>query len=124
MRRSLSILLMLLFGAGPLSFAFNLSDDLSLPACCRRHGAHHCAMDSHGSQKASRDSTLKARSRCREYPQQPDAKTSSYEAISLPNDVIAHVVGKLKCSDPADTDLANVHLRTPALRGPPANSLS
>ena len=43
MRRGFSILLILLFGFGPLS-AFVDSEDANLPACCRRHGAHHCAM--------------------------------------------------------------------------------
>jgi hypothetical protein len=43
MRRALSILLVLLFAAGPLAAALQ-SDDLRLPPCCRRHGAHHCSM--------------------------------------------------------------------------------
>src|SRR3974390_1979264 len=46
MRRSISILLALIFGLGPLSFALLPADDASLPACCRRHGAHRCAMSS------------------------------------------------------------------------------
>jgi len=44
MRRVLSILLLLLFGLGPLTATLEASDDAGLPACCRRHGAHHCAM--------------------------------------------------------------------------------
>ncbi len=43
MRRGFSILLALLFGLSPLS-AIAGSDDAGLPACCRRLGAHHCAM--------------------------------------------------------------------------------
>jgi hypothetical protein len=43
MRRGFSILLLLLFGLGPLS-AIAGSEDAGLPACCRRHGTHHCAM--------------------------------------------------------------------------------
>jgi hypothetical protein len=43
MRRGFSILLVLLFGLGPLS-AIAGSEDAGLPACCRRHGAHHCTM--------------------------------------------------------------------------------
>ncbi|HEY1767752.1 MAG TPA: hypothetical protein VGG26_08855 [Terracidiphilus sp.] len=43
MRRSFSILLILFFGLGPLSATIEGSDDANLPACCRRHGAHHCA---------------------------------------------------------------------------------
>ena len=44
MRRGLSILLVLVLGLGPLTEVLPASDDLRLPACCRRNGAHHCAM--------------------------------------------------------------------------------
>jgi hypothetical protein len=43
MRRALSILLVLFFGLGPLSATLE-ADEARLPACCRAHGAHHCAM--------------------------------------------------------------------------------
>ena len=45
MRRGFSIFLILFFGLGPLSAFVDSSTDASLPACCRRNGAHHCAMD-------------------------------------------------------------------------------
>ncbi len=44
MRRGFSIFLVLLFLLSPLAPALGAGQDLSLPACCRRHGAHHCAM--------------------------------------------------------------------------------
>jgi hypothetical protein len=44
MRRAFSILLVLVFALGPLAFTLDFSDDAGLPLCCRRHGAHHCAM--------------------------------------------------------------------------------
>ena len=44
MRRGFSILLILFFGLGPLSAFVDGNEDAGLPACCRRHGAHHCAM--------------------------------------------------------------------------------
>ncbi len=44
MRRGFSILLILLFGFGPLSAMVDGSEDANLPPCCRRHGAHHCTM--------------------------------------------------------------------------------
>ena len=44
MRRGFSIYLILFFGLGPLSALAKGSDDAWLPPCCRRHGAHHCAM--------------------------------------------------------------------------------
>jgi hypothetical protein len=44
MRRGFSIFLILFFGLGPLSAFIDGSEDASLPPCCRRHGAHHCAI--------------------------------------------------------------------------------
>jgi hypothetical protein len=44
MRRVFSIFLILFFGLGPLSAFVDGSEDAGLPPCCRRHGAHHCAM--------------------------------------------------------------------------------
>jgi hypothetical protein len=43
MRRGFSIFLIAFFGLGPLSVLID-SEDANLPPCCRRHGAHHCAM--------------------------------------------------------------------------------
>jgi hypothetical protein len=44
MQRGFSIFLILLLGLGPLSAIVDGSEDAGLPACCRRDGAHHCAM--------------------------------------------------------------------------------
>ncbi len=44
MRRGFSLFLILFFGLGPLSAFVDGSQDAGLPACCRRHGTHHCAM--------------------------------------------------------------------------------
>jgi hypothetical protein len=44
MRRGLSIFLVLFFLLSPLASALDAGQDASLPACCRRHGTHHCAM--------------------------------------------------------------------------------
>jgi len=123
MRRALSILLVLLFGAGPLSFAFSLSDDISLPACCRRLGSHHCAMDGPQSHN-SPGTALKARSRCQQYPSHPNARTSSYAANPGPSDVPTQAAHKLKSSGPTSTGITSIHLRIPVLRGPPATHLS
>jgi len=43
-KRTLSTLLILMFGLGPLVEAIPACAASSLPACCRRHGAHRCAM--------------------------------------------------------------------------------
>ena len=46
LRRMLAITLLIAFGSplvAPL-FAATTDPQASLPACCRRHGAHHCTM--------------------------------------------------------------------------------
>src|SRR3569833_2913797 len=100
MRRALSILLVLLFGAGPLTSAFSVSDDILLPPCCRRNGAHHCAMDDHQAQNGS-GGTLKARSRCQDYPSHPNARTSSFTAAWVSSQGDEHTSRDLRCSRPA-----------------------
>jgi hypothetical protein len=52
MRRGFSIFLILFFGLGPLSALVDSSQDAGLPACCRRHGAHHCAMSAEMAMRA------------------------------------------------------------------------
>ena len=44
MRRALTIFLILNLWLGPLAAILPASDESRLPPCCRRHGAHHCAM--------------------------------------------------------------------------------
>lgn len=124
MRRALSILLVLLFGAGPLSFAFNASDEASLPACCRRLGAHHCAMNNQQAQDVAANAALKARSRCPQFPQHPDARTTSFGAALREYHAAAHEAGEVRRSVPARSPCSSIYLRTPVLRGPPATRAS
>lgn len=44
MRRIFAVLFVAFFGFGPFVATLEASDDARLPACCRAHGAHHCAM--------------------------------------------------------------------------------
>src|SRR3974377_722585 len=44
MRRPLAILLLPFFALRPLQGLLEAYGGARLPACCRRHGAHHCAM--------------------------------------------------------------------------------
>jgi hypothetical protein len=80
MRRILSILMALVLGLGPALAAVpaealalrsgwsgwtGQADESHLPACCRRHGAHHCSMGAaEGSSRASEGTSLAAPSTC------------------------------------------------------------
>ena len=46
LRRMLAIMLLIAFGSSLVLPAFTATADpeVSLPACCRGHGTHHCAM--------------------------------------------------------------------------------
>lgn len=73
MRRSLAILFVLFFGLGPLTATLQASDDAYLPPCCRRHGAHHCAMAAmmaaeRARQQQDRAPSFSAPSTCPCYP--------------------------------------------------------
>ncbi|HTB96421.1 MAG TPA: hypothetical protein VK716_05400 [Terracidiphilus sp.] len=70
MRRLFSLVLVLFFGLGPLAPALAGQDDTNLPACCRRHGAHHCAMsgDTPFQQAESPAPSFTAPSHCPRYP--------------------------------------------------------
>jgi len=127
MRRALSLFLILFFGLWPLAATLPAGDDLRLPPCCRRHGAHHCAMamrlaalmsqaESGGTPVAEAPST------CPLYP-------GTGAAFSLPAPALAVQVSAIHAQatrsfvsfGPADAPIENpacIH----AGRGPPADA--
>jgi hypothetical protein len=87
MRRVLSIFLVLFFGIGPLPASFGSSDDARLPACCRRHGTHHCAMSEETVAQMVRGNSsstpiLSSPSHCPIYPGDSPAITSPVHALA------------------------------------------
>lgn len=86
MRRSLCAVLILLFWLGPLAEVLPASAESRLPACCRRHGAHRCAMSdamASISRRASSGSApaLTAPAHCSSYPGNVLATTGPIEAL-------------------------------------------
>jgi hypothetical protein len=88
MRRALSIFLILVFGVGPLSSTLGASEDTRLPACCRRHGAHHCAvsagMTAMMAGGASGKIIVTAPSTCPAYPGSADETTPAPFGLPVP----------------------------------------
>ncbi|MGA7244411.1 MAG: hypothetical protein WBX19_14585 [Terracidiphilus sp.] len=126
MRRAISILFVVLFGLGPLAATID-GDDGSLPACCRRHGAHHCAMSdtilARAVQAALRTPGFTAPSHCPQYPIQGNAAPSPKLVLArVPTGETAEIAERLPVS-PSGAKARSIHLRTPALRGPPAPAL-
>jgi|SRR5438045_3195912 len=70
MRRALSISLILLLWLPALAAVLPASADSLLPFCCRRNGAHHCAMDAdaNSSQNGNSGPTVRGPSHCPQFP--------------------------------------------------------
>lgn len=128
MRRFLSIALILLFWMGPLTavFAAN-SDESGLPACCRRHGAHHCAMSEETAAALAAENSgpiFRAPSRCPFFPhslavlsgftaglisataQQPDAIATLHKAASRHHSISLRAIDARSSRGPPATTFA------------------
>jgi hypothetical protein len=125
-RKLLSILLLALFAlplAAPL-LAMSAQDDASLPACCRRNGAHHCSgmMADQATAATPGQHFAAAYGRCPSYPAAiAVAHTSPFVPGTPDADFIALV------SHPANSRQtvvrqATARNRSRPLRGPPLSS--
>lgn len=96
MRRILSILLTLVVGFGPAIAAVPANalasgyspwtgqqDESRLPACCRKHGAHHCAM-SMGIAGNIRETTISATGCCPCWPHVIASTATSAATLGTP----------------------------------------
>jgi hypothetical protein len=128
MRRALTIFLILNFWLGPLAAILPASEDSRLPPCCRRHGAHHCAMAMRMAammaQAASGKPTFTAPNTCPSYPGSaallpPVIPALAAATVSLP-------VPLAQPHSPAAARAAArlSQIRTRAGRGPPATNLA
>lgn len=81
MRRLLSFVLLAAMGLPLLAPLLALAQDsgAGLPACCRRHGAHHCAMAAGEQSRA--DQSARIGSVCPRYPQHTVAPLSSGQLL-------------------------------------------
>jgi hypothetical protein len=125
MRRFLSILLVVFFGLGPLMATLPGEDDARLPACCRRSGAHHCAMSSALQswvlRAESRTAVFTARSHCPSYPNSPGAITAPVHALARAVASTPAPLAQARLSDSLRIAIFSASLRTRTNRGPPAH---
>jgi hypothetical protein len=122
MRRALSISLILLFWLPAFAALLPGSEDVRLPFCCRRQGAHHCAMDSadHGSSGPA----FKAPTRCPQFPSVlPATVAPVFVAATVPAVRPALTAGMY--SSVARREAARAgRLRAQLDRGPPFSALA
>lgn len=123
MRRLLSILLVIFFGFGPLTATLHGGDDPGLPACCRRNGAHHCAMADEALARIAHESgapAFSAPSHCPLYPHAPAVTVAPVHALAAR--VAAPAFPGVRPSIPTALHLnaAGSYAGTHSGRGPPA----
>ena len=120
-RRFLAISLVVLFCFPLISplFALAPTSDNRLPACCRRNGAHHCAMPASDGQSQGIQ-FLPLQQRCPAYPKAVvpvrHEELSPASSSLLLTAIVAHPIGK-----PHSEAIAYIALdRSQHERGPPA----
>ncbi|HEY2471810.1 MAG TPA: hypothetical protein VGI45_28750 [Terracidiphilus sp.] len=125
MRRVLSILLALAFGLGPVAFAIGYDESTSLPACCRRQGAHHCAMSpkarAYIARALGKTPAFTSPTQCPLYPVHGNASPISHAAL-IRNPILSlGLLEQVRARASRISRPANSDLRIPALRGPPSS---
>lgn len=122
MRRVLSISLILLLWMPTLAALLPGSEDVRLPFCCRRHGAHHCGMDA--GDGGVQSPAIKAPSRCTQFPAALPATTAPvFVAAAIGTELPAPVSGMY--TSVARREAADAgRLRAQLDRGPPASALA
>jgi hypothetical protein len=128
MRRALSIFLVLFFSLGPLAATLGASEDTRLPACCRRLGAHHCAMSigeaARPAEVAGGQTIVRAPSTCPAFPGATAATTSGPHALTS-TPVGLPVLLAQTHSPAARRAIAKIsQIRTRSGRAPPASLLA
>src|ERR1039458_8336481 len=87
MRRTLCMFLILSYWVGPLAAILPANPESRLPACCRRHGAHHCVMSAEtatitAQAVSSSAPFLTAPSHCPSYPGSMVPSTEPVQALA------------------------------------------
>lgn len=124
MRRLLSLVLLAALGLPVVAPALALGQDTeaSLPACCRRHGVHHCSM---GNMQRPSSSAPAFSERCPYFPQ-PSNSVSQITTFALhsPPQLIAASRSSLIVHQPASLLHSSTHDFALYKRGPPSHLLA
>lgn len=126
MRRGVSIFLVLCFGLGPLTGMLKASDESRLPACCRRHGAHHCAMAMEMAVMMASGSTptLNAPPTCPSFPGFAAGPCTPRHALAAVVASLPVLMARAHLGTRSCVNAQMRPIRTRAGRGPPVSNLS
>jgi hypothetical protein len=126
MRRALSISLILLLWLPAVAALLPGAGEARLPFCCRRQGAHHCAMDANGAAAPSDGSgrAVSAPSLCSQFPSTP-AVTTSRVFVPVARPASGPALLLVVHSPGPSRDAARAgRLRAQLDRGPPASAIA
>jgi hypothetical protein len=123
MRRIWATLLLALFGFSPIIPALSAGDSEStLPACCRRNGAHHCAiLKDHA--KSGGETKAEA-ARCPSFPSAkafPVGRTAA--AVNISQRIVAVIVSHPAARPRTEALYRISYSRAGQKRGPPLSEL-
>jgi hypothetical protein len=126
MKRILSTCLILMFWLVPLAEALPARSESRLPACCRRHGAHHCAMSvamASMADRASRSSAsyLTTPLHCPNFPTYADEPTTPVDALAAAATGLPVLLAQDHLPAASDAAARQNHIRICAGRGPPSS---
>lgn len=127
MRRVLSIFFVLFFTVGPLSAAIGDSEDSRLPACCRRNGAHHCALALQAAvtmAAAAGEAVLTAHKTCPCFPSSIATNLRAPDALAAAPASAAALLAQRHSAAAGRAAARQSQIRTRVSRGPPAGILS
>jgi len=128
MKRILSTFLILTFGLGPLAEAIPANAESRLPACCRRHGPHHCALSTEMAAKAAQAPpgsapVLSAPSHCPNFPGLMAASTTPVYAMVASAAGLPVLLAQAHSPAASRTAARLSQIRTRAGRAPPSSLL-
>ncbi len=123
MRRLLSITLAALLGLPSVMALLPGSEEAQLPACCRRHGAHHCAMSAVMMAQmiayVSRAPGFSAPSHCPFYPTHFSPATAPVFALAWTASNPPVLFAQIHSAIPYRASASSRELLAAANRGPP-----
>ena len=121
MRRLLSLVLLAAFGFPAVAPVLALGQDTesSLPACCRRNGAHHCSMGNMQRQSTSAPA-LSEHCPCFPQPSISPSQLNSFALVSAPRLSHSHNDLPLLVHSSSMRCTANLHTRLRALQARPS----
>ncbi|HEY2860995.1 MAG TPA: hypothetical protein VGJ21_21475 [Terracidiphilus sp.] len=118
MRRFVSIALLVLCWLGPASALLPAGDESQLPACCRRHGEHHCTAAMAGAtEHLGTGHRVTAPAHCPFYRVSSPARTGAFVLAASP--VLEQATESAMPVRATRLTLLR-HARASADRGPPA----